>query len=162
MIDYIQAHAYFLIKWVHILSATLLFGTGLGTAFHGFIAFISRDARVTAAVGRSVVLADWLFTTPAVFIQPISGFALIYLGGYSFFEGWIVWTYILYVLTGVCWLPVVWLQLRIRQLAEASLQQNTPMPPEVTQYIRIWFILGWPAFISVIAIFYLMVLKPEL
>lgn len=160
MIDYIQAHAYFLIKWVHILSSTLLFGTGLGTAFHGLLAYLSRDARVIAAVGRSVVLADWMFTSPAVIIQPISGAALIYLGGYSFFEGWLVWTYILYILTGLCWLPVVWLQLRIRRLAEASLQQNTPMPPEVMRYIRIWFILGWPAFISVMAIFYLMVLKP--
>lgn len=162
MIDYIQAHAYFLIKLVHILSSTLLFGTGLGTAFHGLLAYLTRDARVTAAVGRSVVLADWLFTTPAVIIQPISGAALVYLGGYSFWDGWIVWTLVLYVLTGACWLPVVWLQLRIRQLAEASLQQNAPMPPQVFRYIRIWFILGWPAFISVMAIFFLMVLKPEI
>jgi uncharacterized membrane protein len=150
---------YFLIKWVHILSSTLLFGTGLGTAFHGLAAFMTKDPRVIASVGRSVVWADWLFTTPAVIVQPVTGAFLVILGGYSFFDTWVFLTIVLYIFTGICWLPVVWLQIRIHRLAETSRDSDTPLPPLAFRYMRIWFLLGWPAFISVVAIFYLMVLK---
>ena len=117
--------SYLLLKYIHILSATLLFGTGLGTAFHGFLAFRSRDARVIAAVGSSVVLADWLFTTPAVIVQPVTGIAMAMQAGLPLTTGWIALTFALYALVGVCWLPVVWLQIQLRAMgAPASLPEH--------------------------------------
>jgi uncharacterized membrane protein len=154
--------SYLLLKYIHILSATLLFGTGLGTAFHGFLAFRSRDARVIAAVGRSVVLADWLFTTPAVIVQPATGIAMAMQAGLPLTTGWIALTFALYALVGVCWLPVVWLQIQLRAMGRASQLAGTPLPERYFRFLRYWFMLGWPAFISVLAIFYLMVLKPDL
>ena len=154
--------SYLLLKYIHILGATLLFGTGLGTAFHGFLAFRSRDARVIAAVGRSVVLADWLFTTPAVIVQPATGIAMAVQAGLPLTTGWIALTFALYALVGVCWLPVVWLQIQLRAMGRASQLAGTPLPERYFRFLRYWFLLGWPAFIGVLAIFYLMVLKPDL
>ena len=154
--------SYLLLKYIHILSAMLLFGTGLGTAFHGFLAFRSRDARVIAAVGRSVVLADWLFTTPAVIVQPATGIAMAMQAGLPLTTGWIALTFALYALVGVCWLPVVWLQIELRAMGRASAATGTPLPERYYRFLRYWFLLGWPAFIAVLAIFYLMVLKPDL
>jgi uncharacterized membrane protein len=154
--------SYLLLKYIHILSAMLLFGTGLGTAFHGFLAFRSRDARVIAAVGRSVVLADWLFTAPAVIVQPATGIAMAMQAGLPLTTGWIALTFALYALVGVCWLPVVWLQIELRAMGRASQLSGTPLPERYFRFLRYWFLLGWPAFIAVLAIFYLMVLKPDL
>ena len=154
--------SYLLLKYIHILSAMLLFGTGLGTAFHGFLAFRSRDARVIAAVGSSVVLADWLFTTPAVIVQPVTGIAMAMQAGLPLTTGWIALTFALYALVGVCWLPVVWLQIQLRAMGRASQLAGTPLPERYFRFLRYWFLLGWPAFIAVLAIFYLMVLKPDL
>jgi uncharacterized membrane protein len=153
---------YLVLKYIHILSATLLFGTGLGTAFHGFFAFRTRDARVIAAVGRSVILADWLFTAPAVVIQPVTGIAMAILAGLPLWTGWLALTFALYVLIGACWLPVVWLQIKLRAMARASLLSATPLPETYFRYLRYWFALGWPAFTGVLAIFYLMIFKPDL
>ncbi len=153
---------YLLLKYIHILSATLLFGTGLGTAFHGFLAFLSRDTRVIAAVGSSVVLADWLFTTPAVIVQPATGIAMAQMAGFPLTSGWIGLTFALYAMIGACWLPVVWLQIQLRRIAKESLAAGTPLPERYFRYLRYWFILGWPAFTGVLAIFYLMIFKPEL
>jgi uncharacterized membrane protein len=108
---------YEIVKTVHILSATVLFGTGLGTAWFMWRADCSGDAAAVAATARNVVLADWLFTTPAIILQPLTGLWLIFLGGYSSAETWLLWTYGLYLLAGACWLPVVWLQIRMRDLA---------------------------------------------
>jgi uncharacterized membrane protein len=154
--------SYLVLKYIHILSATLLFGTGLGTAFHGFLAFRTRDARVIAAVGRSVILADWLFTAPAVIIQPVTGIAMAILAGLPLSTGWMVLTFALYVLIGACWLPVVWLQIKLRAIARASLLSGTALPDMYFRYLRYWFALGWPAFAGVLAIFYLMIFKPDL
>lgn len=155
--------AYYLpLRLIHILSSTLLFGTGLGTAFHGLAAFITKDPHVIARVGRSVVRADWLFTTPAVIVQPITGLMLVELGGHQLTDGWVLWAVALYLFTGACWLPVVWLQIRIRQLAEVSLLSGNPLPPKAFRYMTMWFILGWPAFAAVLGIFYLMVFRPAL
>jgi uncharacterized membrane protein len=153
---------YLLLKYVHILSATLLFGTGLGTAFHGFLAFRSRDARVIAAVGRSVILAVWLFTAPAAIVQPATGIAMALMAGLPLTSGWLALSLALYVLVGACWLPVVWLQIKLRAIAKASLLAGTPLPAKYFRYLRAWFILGWPAFAGVLAIFYLMIFKPDL
>ena len=154
--------SYLLLKYIHIFSSTLLFGTGLGTAFHGFLAFRTKDPRVVAAVGRSVVLADWLFTAPAVVIQPITGVTMALLAGLPLTQGWLALSIALYVLVGVCWLPVVWLQIQLRRMAQASLKNRNPLPPLYYRYLRLWFMLGWPAFTAVLAIFYLMVFKPDL
>ena len=134
--------SYLLLKYIHILSATLLFGTGLGTAFHGFLAFRSRDARVIAAVGRSVVLADWLFTTPAVIVQPATGIAMAMQAGLPLTTGWIALTFALYALVGVCWLPVVWLQIQLRAMGRASQLAGTPLPERYFRFLRYWFLLG--------------------
>ena len=148
-------------KTVHILSSTVLFGTGLGTAFHMWRADRTGDVRVIANAARQTVLADWLFTAPAVIIQPLTGFLLIYEAGYALDEAWIMLSLGLYVLIGACWLPVVWLQIRMRNLAAAALDDGAEPPPLYRRYMRLWFALGWPAFLSVIAIFALMVFRPE-
>ncbi|HZV21653.1 MAG TPA: DUF2269 domain-containing protein [Hyphomicrobiales bacterium] len=153
---------YLLLKYIHILSAALLFGTGLGTAFHGYLAFRTKDPRVIAAVGRSVVLADWLFTAPAVVVQPVTGVAMAFLAGLPLATGWLALTFALYVLIGACWLPVVWLQIELRRIAKMSLDNGAPLPSRYFRYLRLWFILGWPAFTAVLAIFYLMIFKPDL
>lgn len=150
------------LKWVHILSAILLFGTGLGTAFHGMMSHLSGDPRAITVSNRNVVLADWLFTTPAVIIQPVSGVLLAQELGWSLTDGWLLWSLGLYALAGVCWLPVVWLQIRMRRLAAEAAGKNRPLPPLYRRYFRMWFLLGWPAFAAMVAIVWLMVAKPSL
>lgn len=153
---------YHLLLWVHILSATLLFGTGLGTAFHGWMAQRGGDLRVIAVVSRNVVLADWLFTAPAVVVQPATGAWMARLAGIPFTRRWLALAIGLYVLVGACWLPVVWLQIQMHRMADTALSTDQPMPLRYGVYARWWFVLGWPAFLGVIAIFYLMVFKPAL
>lgn len=153
---------YLLLKWVHVLSSTLLFGTGLGTAFHGWMATRSGNLQAMAVSGRNVVLADWLFTTPAVILQPITGAWLAHRAGFGIADSWLVASIALYLIVGACWLPVVWLQIRMRRLAEAAAVGGAPVPALFHRYARIWFVLGWPAFLGVIAIFWLMIAKPVL
>jgi uncharacterized membrane protein len=154
--------AFLLLKAVHVLSATVLFGTGLGTAFHMWMAHRTGDPRAIAAAGRSTVLADTLFTAPAVVLQPASGAALIWLNGHDPVAPWLLATYALYVLTGLCWPPVVWLQIRARDLARAAADAGEPLPAAYGRCMRVWFALGWPAFLAVMAIVWLMVAKPAL
>jgi len=154
--------AYQCLLFVHILSATLLFGTGLGTAFHGWMAHRSRDLRAIAVVSRNVVLADWLFTAPAVVVQPVTGVWMARLAGFPLNTGWLVLAVVLYLVVGACWLPVVWLQIRLRRLALQAERDSGELPPRYFTYAGWWFVLGWPAFTAVIGIFYLMVFKPEL
>jgi uncharacterized membrane protein len=148
------------VKTVHILSATLLFGTGLGTAWFMWRADRSGDVATIAATARNVVLADWLFTTPAVIIQPLSGLWLMHLVGYAPTEPWLLGTYGLYALAAACWLPVVRLQIRMRDLALAAQANGDSLPPDYRRMARTWFLLGWPAFVAVIIIVWLMVAKP--
>jgi uncharacterized membrane protein len=150
------------VKIVHILGATVLFGTGLGTAFQMWTAHRSGDIRAIAVVARHVVWADFLFTTPAVILQPLTGFWMAYLAGFDLLAPWLVAAYALYLLTGACWLPVVWLQSRARDLAATSAANGTALPPAYFQAMRWWFGLGWPAFLAVLEIFWLMVAKPPL
>ena len=151
---------YLILKVIHILSGAVLFGTGAGIAFFMLRAHATKDPRTVASVGRIVVLADFVFTASAVVVQPISGLALIYLQGYALTEPWLVAAYALYVLIGVCWLPVVWFQWRMVKLAEAAVAAGAPLPPAYHRLFRAWFILGWPAFAGVIGIYALMVVKP--
>ena len=151
---------YTIVKWLHILSSTLLFGTGLGTAFFMFCANRSRNIQAIAIVTRYVAIADWTFTTPSVIFQPASGFYLAIKAGYPLMSGWILWSFMLYLLAGACWLPVVWLQLRLRDMAATAARDNTALPDRYWRYERIWTLLGIPAFFSLIIVFYLMVAKP--
>ena len=153
---------YELLRLLHIISSTILFGAGLGTAFHMWRSHQSGDVRAIAVASRNTVLADWLFTTPAVIIQPASGIGLILLAGHDPFAPWLVATYLLYVVTGACWVPVVIIQIRVRDIAAVSAENNDPLPESYGRYMKTWFLLGWPAFLSVLAIFGLMVSKPSL
>ncbi len=157
-----MSDAFLWIKTVHILSSTVLFGTGIGTAFHMWSAHATGDPRVIATVSRSVVWADLFFTTPAVIVQPISGAALIWLSGIDPRAPWLVVAYGLYGLAGACWLPVVGLQMKARDLAHAASIAGQPLPPAYRRCMCIWFVLGWPAFAAVLAIFWLMTTKPAL
>lgn len=151
---------YLWLKWIHILSSTLLFGTGLGIAFFFWCAHRRGDAAHIAATARTVVIADALFTAPAVVVQLVSGVWLARMLGVPFGVFWLKAALTLFVLIGVCWLPVLWLQWRARDLAAASATAGTPLPPAYHRVMRWWFWLGWPAFLSVAAIFWLMVMKP--
>jgi uncharacterized membrane protein len=135
---------------------------GAGIAFFFIRAHLTRDVRIIAAVGRDVVLADAVFTATAVVMQLISGIGLALMAGYPLTMPWIVVSTVLYLLGGCCWLPVVWLQVRMRDLAQLAATNGTPLPDEYYRYYRWWFALGWPAFIGVLVIFYLMVAKPGL
>ena len=120
------------------------------------------DAAAVAQTARTVVLADFLFTATAVAAQPITGAALAYMAGYSLLDDWIALSLALYVFTGACWLPVVWLQMRMRDLAADAVQAGRPLPPRYHVCFRAWFALGWPAFTAVVAIYWLMLVKPSL
>lgn len=154
--------AYSCLKVLHILSATVLFGTGLGTAFQMWMAHLGGDVRSIATVSRNVVKADLLFTTPAIIVQPVSGIALMSLAGIDPLSSWLVAAYILYAVAGACWLPVVWLQIRIRDMSSKAAALGAPLPQPYSRCMRLWFGLGWPAFAAVIVIFWLMVDKPNL
>ena len=111
---------YLIVKWLHILSSTLLFGTGLGSAFYMFFASRTRDARAIAVVVRYVVIADWAFTTPTIILQPLTGFYLVHIAGFPLTSTWIAASVALYLLAGACWLPVVWMQMRMRDMAREA------------------------------------------
>lgn len=152
---------YLLLKWLHILSSTVLFGTGLGIAFFKWITDRSGVIKAIRVTNERAVLADWIFTTPAVVLQPITGFALVYVAGYPLFANWIVVATILYLVAGACWLPVLWLQIRMRDIARQSDDQNRTLPPFYWQLARVWFWLGIPAFCALVVVFWLMVAKPD-
>lgn len=151
---------YLAIKLLHILSAAVLFGTGIGIAFFKWI--VDRTGHVGAirVMAEKVVLADWVFTSVAIAVQPLSGITLAHLAGFPLFEGWIGWSLLLYVLIGLCWLPVVRLQLKMRELARAADRDGTALPALYWRYCRLWFWLGVPAFGMLLLIFILMVFKP--
>ncbi len=151
---------YLTLKWLHILSSVVLVGTGLGSAYYLFFAHRSGQLAAQALVARLVVRADWWFTTPTVILQPLTGFALAQLGGWPLSTPWLALSVALYVVAGACWLPVVWLQLRMAAMAERALQQPSDLPPVYWRYARYWEYLGYPAFAAMVVVFYLMVAKP--
>jgi len=153
---------YLFIKWLHILSSTILFGTGIGIAFFKWIGDRSGDVRAVRLASERTVLADWVFTTPAVIAQPLSGLALAHLAGYPIMTGWVGASLYLYVFMGACWLPVVWLQLRMRALARGADDAHAPLPALYWRYARYWFWLGVPAFLALLGVYWLMVAKPTL
>jgi uncharacterized membrane protein len=151
---------YLVVKWLHILSSTVLFGTGLGSAYYMFFASRTRDPRVIAPVVRQVVIADWAFTTPTIILQPLTGFYLVHLAGFPITSGWILWSIGLYLLAGAAWLPVVWMQIRMRDLAATAVEASMPLPPIYWRFLRAWVALGVVAFLALVVVFYLMVVKP--
>ena len=151
---------YLLLKWLHILSSTILFGTGLGIAFFQWMTWRSGDLGAIARVTRLTVLADFVFTTPAVIAQLLTGVALLHLLSLPWSTPWVAAALALYGLTGACWIPVVFIQIRLARMAAAAHARQQALPPEFARQMWIWFILGWPAFLSVIGIFWLMVRKP--
>lgn len=151
---------YLVVKWLHVLSSTFLFGTGIGSAFYMFFTSRSGDAAIVAAVTRYVVIADWLFTATTVVFQPLSGWYMARLAGLPLTTRWIAWSFALYLLAGASWLPVVWLQLRMRDLAIDAAAASAALPDAYWRYRTIWVLLGIPAFLALVAVFYLMVAKP--
>lgn len=151
---------YLVIKWLHILSSTFLFGTGIGSAFYMLFTSLSRDVRAIAVVSRHVVLADWIFTSTTVVIQPLTGIYMIHLAGYPWTSAWIMWSIALYFLAGACWLPVVWIQLKMRDMAQLAARDGAELPPLYWRYLRLWTVLGIPAFFALVVVFWLMVAKP--
>lgn len=152
---------YLWVKWIHILSSTLLFGTGLGIAFFMWLAHLRGDPRVIAATARTVVIADACFTAPAVAVQLASGLWLAHFLGIPLSHFWIRMALILFFVIGACWLPVLWLQMRARDLAAQAVKDGAPLSAAYHRAMRWWFWLGWPAFLSVLWIFWLMVMKPS-
>jgi uncharacterized membrane protein len=152
--------AYSVLKYLHVVGATVLFGTGLGIAFFLFMAIRSGEARIIAPTLRAVVAADFLFTAPAVVIQLVTGVLLALTLGVPLNEPWIAASLALYVLVGACWLPVVAMQMRMRRLAEKATKSEAPLPAEFDRLYKVWFALGWPAFLGVLAILALMIFKP--
>jgi uncharacterized membrane protein len=154
--------AYTLLKTLHVIGATVLLGTGAGIAFFMLMAHRTRDPALIAHTAGVVVLADTVFTASAVVVQPLTGAALAHLLGFAVFGGWIGLSLVLYVITGLFWLPVVWIQIRLRDLARAAAANGRPLPALYDRLFRIWFVFGFPAFGCVMGIIWLMVAKPDL
>jgi uncharacterized membrane protein len=152
----------FIFKIVHLIGASVLFGTGIGIAFFMLMAHRTGSAAAIAYTAHVVVIADLIFTATAVVLQPVSGIALAYAIGLSpLDESWIVVSVIIYIAVGLCWLPVVFIQMRMRDLAREAASKQMALPKAYYRLFRIWFALGWPAFAGVIAIFVLMTWQPH-
>lgn len=151
---------YLFAKWLHIIFSTLIFGTGIGSAFYLLVSSVRRDPQVVSGVARIVVTADWLFTATTAVLQPLTGLWLVHVAGYPLETAWIVWSMVLYAIAIACWLPVVWLQIRMRNLATQAARTGDALPAAYWRCFRLWVMLGVPAFIAFMAIFYLMVAKP--
>ncbi|MBY3594912.1 DUF2269 family protein [Rhizobium bangladeshense] len=146
----------------HVIGATVLFGTGAGIAFFMVMAHRTRDPSLIAHVAGTVVIADTLFTATAVILQPVTGYLLARSIGWDLAEGWITLSLLLYIVTGLFWLPVVLIQIRLRDLARAAATSKSALPPSYYSLHRIWFACGFPAFLAVIGIFWLMLTKPSI
>ncbi|MEM7192359.1 MAG: DUF2269 domain-containing protein [Pseudomonadota bacterium] len=153
---------YFLLKFIHIIGACVLIGTGAGIAFFMAVAHRTKDPSTVAGVARIVVIADFVFTATAIVLQPITGVLLASQAGYSLLQGWIVASIALYVAIGLLWLPVVWIQLRMRNLATTAACAGMPLPEEYQTLFRRWLALGVPAFAFILIIVWLMIRRPEL
>ena len=153
---------YLFARWLHVIGACVLLGTGAGIAFFMVMAHRSREAALVAHVAGTVVIADALFTATAVIAQPVTGLWLAALTGWPLSTPWIVVSLALYVVTGAFWLPVVWMQLRMRNLARAAADAGEPLPDAYHRLYRLWFACGFPAFAAVLAIVWLMLARPAL
>lgn len=153
---------YLVLKFLHLMGAAVLLGTGAGIAFFMLVAHLTGRAQTIADVARIVVIADFVFTATAVVVQPITGVLLAREVGYSLFEGWIALSIILYLVTGAFWLPVVWMQMRMRDLAIVAAETASPLPEAYHRLFRLWFAFGFPAFAAVLGIYWLMIARPQI
>lgn len=153
--------SYFIIKSLHIFSSTILLGTGLGIAFFMLRSSVTENVHEKLYAIRNAVLADFLFTIPAVTVAPITGAWLIWKNGYDWREWWLTITYIIYIIAGLCWLPAFGIQLKLKKILTQCTQDNTPPPGHYYKLFNMCFMLGWPAFGGLIIIFFLMVSKPH-
>ena len=149
-----------LLRWAHVIGATVLLGTGAGIAFFMVMAHRTGDVKLIAHTAGIVVVADWIFTASAVIIQPITGILLAKSIGWPIMQGWVLWSLILYVFVGLFWLPVVWIQKQMRDIARDALRKGQALPARYFKLYRIWFASGFPAFFAVLGIVWLMVSKP--
>lgn len=150
---------YLTLKWLHVLSSTVLFGTGIGSAFYLLVATLGRDARTVGAVGGWVVLADTLFTATTAVLQPLTGWAMVRATGMPWSQPWLMWSVWLYAFAIACWLPVVWIQLKLRDEARACAGRGAALSPRYWRFFLGWVALGFVAFFAFLAIFWLMVVK---
>ncbi len=154
-------NAYLLIKTLHVMSSVLLVGTGFGSAFYLFFVNRTGSVQAVAAVSRLVVRADWWFTAPTVVFQPLSGLWLVHAAGWAWTTPWVIASITLYAIAGLCWLPVVWIQIRMQRIAtESAEQRGVLLPPIYWRYARTWEFLGYPAFMAMVMVYFLMVVKP--
>lgn len=153
---------YEFLRFAHVIGACVLLGTGAGIAFFMVISNRSRDPRLIAHVAGIVVLADTVFTATAAIAQPVTGYLLTREAGWPLLEGWVLVSLCLYVFIGLFWLPVVWIQIRMRRLALAAAEAGTALPEAYHRLYRVWFAFGFPAFFAVLAIIWLMLTKPDL
>lgn len=151
-----------ILRWLHVIGAAVLFGTGAGIAFFMLMAHLSGRVAVIAHTARIVVLADVLFTATAAVAQPVTGVFLARATGWALTEGWILLSVLLYLFVGACWLPVVWIQVRMRDLALAAEAGGVPLPPRYHRLFQVWFALGIPAFACMLAILWLMLARPDI
>ncbi len=150
-----------ILRWLHVIGASVLLGTGAGIAFFMMMAHRSGDVRLIAGTARIVVVADMVFTATAIVAQPLTGWLLARESGWSLTEGWLLASLALYVLIGVCWLPVARIQIVLRGLAAEAARNGTALPARYHRLYRLWFALGIPAFTAVLAILWLMIARPE-
>ena len=151
-----------LLLFAHIIGACVLLGTGAGIAFFMLVSHRSQNPALIAHVAGIVVLADWIFTATAAVAQPITGALLASSAGWPLGSGWVLWSLMLYVVVGVFWLPVVWIQKQLQRLAQEAADTSQPLPPRYNRLFRIWFACGFPAFAAVLTIVWLMITKPVL
>ena len=153
-------NTYLLLKWVHILSSVVLVGVGFGSAFYMYFANRTRNVAAIAEVSRLVVRADYWFTAPAAVIQPVTGITLATLANFPLTTAWLLATYALYALAGLCWLIVVWLQIRMAEMARSAANERRELPQRYWRYARVWESLGMLAFPAMLAVYAMMVFKP--
>jgi uncharacterized membrane protein len=149
-----------LLRWLHVIGACVLLGTGAGIAFFMMMAHRTGDVALIAGIARVVVIADFVFTAMAVIAQPVTGWMLASQAGWDLSQGWLYASIILYLLTGACWLPVVKIQIEMRDLAQAAVREGAALPVRYHRLYRLWFALGIPAFTAVLAILWLMIARP--
>lgn len=150
---------YVVLKWIHVLASTILFGAGVGSAFHLFAATLRRQVGGIAGASRNVVAADWLLTTPAAIVQPATGLWLAHEARIPFATPWVAWSLALYAIAIACWLPVLWIQVRMRDLAVQAERGGAPLPAAYDRLFHRWVALGFAAFFAFLLIFWLMVAK---
>lgn len=150
---------YLVVKWIHVVSSTIVFGTGVGSAWYFLVAARSRDPHLIAFVAHAVVVADWLFTATTMVLQPLSGAWLVHTAGLSWNSAWLRDSLMLFAIAALCWFRVVWLQLRMRGLARTAAESRTELAPAFRRYFMEWTVLGFVGLFCFLGIFYLMVLR---